>query len=147
MNAGASGETGDLSGQSRADALQIAKTATAIPSVQLSWSKGAGGEWYSLEQVNLVALGDYGVFVIWRNGDLAHASAVLYVGRGALRYEIARCRREALFATPGLKITWARVDDVRDIDGIAAYLYQRLHPMWGEVVPWSQALTVNLPAA
>ena len=49
--------------------------------MQLSWFKPAGN-WCLLAQVDSIPAGDYGVFVIWHNGDLAHASAVLYIGKG-----------------------------------------------------------------
>ena len=114
--------------------------------MQLSWFKSAG-EWCPLAQVASIPSSDYGVFVIWQNGDLAHASAVLYVGKGPLAQEITRCRCDPLFHNPDLKITWAAVHDLRLIDGIAAYLYQRLRPMWGEIMTWSQPVAVNLPAA
>jgi hypothetical protein len=120
---------------------------TGIGLMQLLWYKCAGAQWCSLDQVDLGLLDGYGVFIIWRNGDLAHASAVLYVGRGALRHEIARCRHDPLFnGQSGLRITWARVE-AREMEGIAAYLYQYLRPIWGEVVSSLQPLPVNLPAA
>jgi hypothetical protein len=62
-------------------------------------------------------------------------SGVLYVGRGTLRQEIVDCRRHPVFKDPRLLVTCARVDDAREIDSVAAYLYQRLRPIWGEVVP------------
>src|SRR5687767_1958105 len=113
--ADSSAETGDQSSRSRPVGLQLTKIGIGV--IQLSWSKGAGAEWCLLQQVNPVQIDGYGVFIIWRNGDLAHASAVLYVGRGFLRDEIARCQKDPLFhGTPELKITWARVDDARTID-------------------------------
>jgi hypothetical protein len=115
--------------------------------MQLSWSKCAGGEWCLLDKIDLTAVEGYGVFAIWRNGDVAHMTVVLYVGRGALAQEIARCQRDPLFQTNDLRITWATVNDVRLIDGVVAYLYRELRPLWGEVAPWSDAVRVNLPAA
>lgn len=73
-------------------------------------------------------------------------SAVLYVGRGELKYEFARCRRDPLFRTTGLYVTWAKVDAVRQLDGIATYLYQQLSPMWGEAV-FAPSTPVNLPVS
>jgi hypothetical protein len=114
--------------------------------MQLSWFKSAG-DWCLLDAVDSIPATDSGVFVIWQNGDLAHATAVIYVGKGPLAQEITRCRCDPLFHSPDLRITWAAVHDVRLIDGIAAYLYQRLRPMWGEVMTWSEPIAVNLPAA
>jgi hypothetical protein len=31
-------------------------------------------------------------------------------------------------------VTWAKVDDLDMIDSVAAYLYQKLRPLWGEIV-------------
>jgi hypothetical protein len=45
----------------------------------------------------------------------------------------------------GLRITWAEADP-RDVDGVAAYLYQQLRPLWGEVQRSPAApRPVNLP--
>jgi hypothetical protein len=69
----------------------------------------------------------------------------MYVGRGHLSYEIAKCRRDPLFhGHPELRVTWATVDDSRTIDAVAAYLYQHLRPIWGEAV-FAPPLPVNLP--
>jgi hypothetical protein len=114
--------------------------------LQLDWYKCADGNWCRLDAVELEPLQGYGVFVIWKNGGASKVSAVLYVGRGALRDGLARCRRDPIFHHPdGLYVTWAAVTDYRMIDEIGAYLYQRLHPMWGDVVLSSNPLPVNLP--
>ena len=85
------------------------------------------------------------MFVVWRPGEEGRASVVLYVGRGALRPEINRCRRDPVIgSSPELRITWAEVDP-RDADGVAAYLYQQLRPLWGEVPLPVPAQRVNLP--
>lgn len=114
--------------------------------LQLDWFKYADGSWCRLDVVELEPLPGYGVFVIWKNGSGANVSGVLYVGRGALRDGLAKCRRDAVFHHPdGLYVTWAAVSDLRLIDEIGAYLYQRLHPTWGDVVLSSSPLPVNLP--
>ena len=112
--------------------------------LQLQWNKCAG-EWCLLEKVGSIDVDPYGVFVVWRPGIDGGASVVLYVGRGALRREIDRCRRDPLIGnSAGLRITWAKVDPV-DVDGVAAYLYQQLRPLWGEVPAPAPAQPVNLP--
>jgi hypothetical protein len=113
--------------------------------LQLKWHKCAGSDWCLLEQVDAAAVDDFGVFVVWRPGDSARAPAVLYVGNGSLRQEIAECRRDpVLGAAEGLRITWAEVDP-RDVAGVAVYLYQQLRPLWGEVPQPVPAQPVNLP--
>ena len=114
--------------------------------LQLQWAKCAGAEWCLLDKVEITESDQYGVLVVWRPGDLAHAPVVLYVGRGALRQKIEDCRRDPVMrGSTGLRITWAKVDP-RDVDGVAAYLYQQLRPLWGEVLRSAVApRPVNLP--
>jgi hypothetical protein len=113
----------------------------------LQWSKCAGtGEWCLLTEVAIVEDDAYGVFVVWRPGDMGRTSVVMYVGRGPLRQRIEECRRDPIMgASRGLRVTWARVG-LRDVDGVAAYLYQQLRPLWGEVLRSPAApQPVNLP--
>jgi hypothetical protein len=103
--------------------------------VQLEWFKGPDGRWPAFEAVDPDQLDRHGVFVIWRNGTAARVSTVLYVGRGLIRQEFARCQRDPVFReSRNLHVTWAKVDDFESIDSVAAYLYQKLRPLWGEVV-------------
>jgi hypothetical protein len=111
--------------------------------LELQWFKRAG-EWCLLYEVDLGELDAHGVFVVWRPGN-GRPSAVLYVGHGPLRTKIAECRRDPIIgASPGLRITWAEVDP-QDAVGVAAYLYQQLRPLWGEVPLPVPAQRVNLP--
>jgi hypothetical protein len=113
--------------------------------VTLDWYKRLDGSWCPLDEVEPGLLGGYGVFVIWKNGGANTVSAVLYVGRGSLRDEFARCRRDPLFHHgAGLYVTWSTVSS-HIVDPVAAYLYQQLRPMWGEVVPLVPPVAVNLP--
>lgn len=115
--------------------------------VQLEWFKGPGDKWPALMAVDPNQLDRYGVFVIWRNGSTANVSTVLYVGRGAIRQEIARCQVDPVFrASRDLYVTWAKVEDLETIDSVAAYLYQKLRPLWGEIV-LVPPLAVNAPWA
>jgi hypothetical protein len=112
--------------------------------VQLHWSKRPDGSWWRFADVAPQQLDGYGVFVIWRNGNAVKVSAVLYVGRGSLRDEFARCHRDSLFSSNPLHVTWATAHDMRTIDPIGAYLYHQLRPIWGEAV-LAAPLPVNLP--
>lgn len=112
--------------------------------MQLQWHKRIGGEWHLLDTLDATQIDAYGVFVIWRPSN-GRTSVVLYVGHGALRHEIETCRRGPLLGSAsGLRITWAKVDP-HDVDAVAAYLYQQLRPLWGEVPRPVPALPVNLP--
>jgi hypothetical protein len=116
--------------------------------VQLHWFKSAGGEWCRLDELPLAEVDNFGVFVVWRAGDVGRAPVVLYVGRGALRQAIANCRRDPIMNNnnaDGLRVTWAKVDP-RDVDDVAAYLSRQLRPLWGEVLrSGAGQRPVNLP--
>jgi hypothetical protein len=115
--------------------------------MQLEWFKGVGGQWPAFEAVDPGQLDRHGVFVIWRNGSTARVSTVLYVGRGPIRQEFARCQRDPIFReSRDLYVTWAKVDDFETIDSVAAYLYQKLRPLWGEII-LVPPLAVNPPWA
>ena len=134
-------------GSSAAHSLADYKNWNREPALlKLDWYKCADGKWCRLDAVETKPLQGYGVFVIWKNGSGAKVSAVLYVGRGALRDGLVRCRRDPIFHHPdGIYVTWAAVSDLRLIDEIGAYLYQRLRPVWGDVVLSSNPLPVTLP--
>jgi hypothetical protein len=112
--------------------------------MQLFWNKSLAGQWCLLHEADVRAVDYHGVFVVWRNGGLEHMSGVLYVGRGILRAEIVDCRRHSMFNDSRLLVTWARVDTTA-LDSVATYLYQRLRPIWGAIVPSTPPTAVNLP--
>jgi len=115
--------------------------------VHLEWFKGTGGEWPAFQVVDVDRLDQHGVFVIWRNGSANRMSSVLYVGRGPIRHELSRCQRDPVFREArDLYVTWAKVDNLDTLDSIAAYLYQKLRPLWGEIV-LVPPLAVNPPFA
>ena len=125
--------------------------------MQLQWKKGPAEQWCALDTIDLNAVelncGEQGggvpqgVFVIWRGAVAQRMTVVLYVGRGVLRRELADCRRDPLFrGEQGLRVTWATVKPA-EVDGVAAYLYEQLQPVWGEVVPSVPPMPVNLPMA
>jgi hypothetical protein len=113
--------------------------------VHLQWSKKGDGTWWHFDEVHPNELNSHGVFVCWRNGSGVKVSAVLYVGRGSLREEFAKCRRDPLFRSERVCVTWAPVPDASMLDAIAAYLYRELRPIWGEVPPVVPPIAVNLP--
>jgi hypothetical protein len=122
--------------------LQKMESGTAF--VELQWSKRPDGSWWRFADVEAAELSSTGVFVVWQNGSAAKVSSVLYVGRGFLRDQFVRCHRDPIFRLEGLYVTWAAVHDLRMLDSIASYLYQRLHPLWGEAV-FAPSMAVNLP--
>ena len=113
--------------------------------LKLDWYKRTDGSWCPFADVEPALLAGHGVFIVWKNGGAAKVSAVLYVGRGSLRDEFARCRRDLLFHNgDGLYVTWSAVANEL-LDPVAAYLYRQLRPLWGEVVPLVPPLPVNVP--
>ncbi len=112
--------------------------------MHLEWSKRPDGTWWPFVEVGPGQLEGPGVFVIWRNGGATRVSAVLYVGRGYLRDEFARCHRDPIFSREGLYVTWASLHDMRMLDSVGAYLYHQLRPIWGEAV-LAAPMPVNLP--
>jgi hypothetical protein len=110
---------------------------------RLEWSKRPDAGWWLFADVGPGQLNSHGVFVVWQSGDGAKASSVLFVGRGSLRDEFARCNRDPIFRLERLYVTWATVNDARMLDSVAAYLYQRLQPLWGEAV-FAPSTPVNL---
>jgi hypothetical protein len=138
--------TGAVVGRASTRVLcELQKLESGVRGLQLQWSKAVDGSWWQFDQVQPTQLDPYGVFVVWKNGGGVKVSAVLYVGRGSLKDEFARCRRDPAFRAAGVYVTWATVSDVRMLDSIAAYLYQHLRPMWGDVPPLVPPSPVNLP--
>jgi hypothetical protein len=114
--------------------------------LQLQWFKCAGDQWCRLDEAALRLVDSFGVFIVWRSSELNRAPIVLYVGHGFLPDALAKCRRDPLFRDAGdLLVTWAAVRDSEAIEGIAAYLYRQLRPIWGEVLPSAHPVHVNLP--
>ena len=114
--------------------------------MELQWQKHWAGDWCLLDDVDPKTLGGhYGVFIIWRHGDESRISTVLYIGYGHLKSELAGCRGSPLFRSPRLCVTWADVDRLSDLDGVATYLYQQLRPIWGEIMWSATPRPVNLP--
>jgi hypothetical protein len=139
-------ETARALGSSTPDSLANYKNWNREPAfLQLQWSKTIDGGWWLFDQVSPKQLDAHGVFVVWRNGNPVQAPAVIYVGRGSLRDEFARCRRDPVFRSEGVYVTWAAVQDVASLDAIAAFLYRELRPIWGEVVPLVPPVPCNLP--
>jgi hypothetical protein len=124
--------------------LQITKIGIGGRVAKLQWSKRPDGSWWRFADVKPEQLSSDGVFVVWQNGNPVEPSSVMFVGRGSLRDQFARCARDPIFRLEGLYTTWAAVDNIRVSDSVAAYLYLKLHPMWGEAV-YAASIPVNLP--
>ena len=116
--------------------------------MELQWQNGSAHNACMLDALNPSSAGQaeapHGVVVVWRRGVSTRTAVILYVGRGVLRNELEDCRRDPLFREPGLRVAWASVDPPT-LDRVAAYLYETLWPVWGEMVSTAEPLPVNLP--
>jgi hypothetical protein len=95
----------------------------------LLWAKRSNNTWFKLLEVDLAAIADYGVFVIWHGG---YPSRTVCVGHGAIAAELARrCTERSVtsFLEYGpLYVTWAAAD-ADDAAGIHRHLVDRLRPL------------------
>ncbi len=85
-----------------------------------------------------------GVYIIWHGG---RESAVVAVGQGIVREELAAARRDQAiqsFRRFGLYVTWASIAE-RYRDGVVAYLAGYYRPKVARSVPDAEQIAVELP--
>jgi hypothetical protein len=115
--------------------------------MQLDWNNCEGDEWCPLNTVNLAHshFADMeGVYIIWHSGE---TPATVRVGQGVIKDRIAAHRNDSevqAFVNLELYVTWASVSQA-SLDGIEAYLAERLNPKVGERFPDREHIEVNLP--
>lgn len=95
----------------------------------LKWVKTERNTWFRFLDLDLSAIVDTGVFVVWHGG---FPSRVVHVGHGELRREMEAQRdnprvRDYLAIGP-LFVTWAAADAV-SAEGICRYLEDTLRPL------------------
>ena len=112
----------------------------------LRWVKAPNGNWSSLETLNIEGLGEVnGVYAIWHGGS--HPEW-LRIGSGAIKGRLAEHRTDkAIMAyhRQGLFVSWAVVNP-RERPGVERYLVEYCQPLFGERPPYSEPISVNLPA-
>ena len=93
--------------------------------MELKWIQCQGDVWCKLNAVNL----DHehfnnlhGVYIIWHGGP---NPKVVYVGQGNIKERIKKHRsdpRIQQYVNLDLYVTWGKVDEKRDRDGVELYL-------------------------
>jgi len=113
----------------------------------VEWSKGEGGSWCKLGEVELdheSLIGIEGVYVIWHDPG---NPVVLRVGEGPIRNRLTQERSDQRLATygrDGLFVTWAPVNAIHRAD-VTRYLADTLKPTFGDRYPAGNQIEVNLP--
>lgn len=114
---------------------------------QLTWIKCQGEVWCKLNAVRLEHEhfnNRHGVYLIWHGGP---APATLKVGHGLIRDRLTQERTNPevqKFDNLGLFATWAAVPN-EQIDGVLAFLAQKLNPIIKNPITPAVAIEVNVP--
>jgi len=84
-----------------------------------------------------------GVYVIWSGDDIRN---VVSVGQGIIRDELINMKidKKVLGYGPDLFVTWAAVPK-NSMEGVEAFLYNKLNPMVQHSIMNNDLINVNLP--
>lgn len=84
-----------------------------------------------------------GVYLIWEGTD---KNNVIEIGKGFIRERLAVLRRDKNIQryAPDLFVTWAAVPSV-SLDGVEAFLYNKLKPKVHHTLTCHDLINVNLP--
>ena len=111
----------------------------------INWIKNTLNGWLPLEMVELAAVTDFGVYVIWHGGN---PSRVVRVGQGDIADRVGAHKKDQQvlaykqFGT--LYVTWANVP-VFQRDGVERYLAYTWKPLIGDRFPNVTPIAVNSP--
>jgi len=115
--------------------------------MQLMWIKCQGDVWCRLDTVNLEHQhfnNLHGVYIIWHSGANA---ATVYVGQGNIKERLLNHRTTPdiqQYNSFGLYVTWADVPQAL-LNGVEAYLAEKLRPKIGINYPKAVPIEVNFP--
>jgi hypothetical protein len=115
--------------------------------MNISWVKCVGGNWCSLETLNLDSVGDTaGVYIIWHEGN---PGQVVRIGQGDPiqgRLSAHRNDKEILAYNKkgALRVTWASVP-WHQRDGVERHLADTWSPLVGSAFPNVLPIAVNSP--
>ncbi len=115
--------------------------------MKLKWIKCTGDEWCPLKTVDLQNSHFdrlEGVYIIWHAGS---NPANVRVGQGVIRDRLAAHRNDKdvqAFADLTLYVTWASVSSAQ-LDGVEAFVANKMDPKVGERFPDRKPIEVNLP--
>ena len=111
----------------------------------LKWiTHDTDGNWCSLDHLDLSAIQETGVYIVWHAGD---PSRVVRIGQGKIGVRLARQRADPkvhAYESFGLLVTWATAP-LLQLDGIERYLADRWHPLVGGATPNAAPIAVNDP--
>jgi len=113
----------------------------------VEWIKCQGDVWCKLNTVNLShphfdSL--RGVYIIWHGGSDA---ATVKVGQGNIKERLQSHRNNPdiqKFESRTLYVTWAKVDEL-SMNGVEAFLGNKLSPLIPSIFPRVNEIEVNLP--
>lgn len=108
----------------------------------LDWVKLPNGEWQYFATAD-ISKDIFGVYVI----SYGNAKKYVRVGQGIIQQRIQEHRQApeiTQYQNLGLYVTWAKADKDQ-VDGMEAYLFQKLNPLVGERTPDCTLIPVNLP--
>lgn len=116
--------------------------------VKVNWIKcGDDHHWCSLENLNLSNISDFGVYIIWHEGN---PSRVVRVGQGDIADRLEAHRKNPTILAyrkyGTLRVTWAAVP-VGQRDGVERYLADQWTPLVGDAFPDVDPIAVNSPFA
>jgi len=110
--------------------------------MQVSWNKCVGDIWCDIINLNL----DHkhfdnlkGVYIIWSGEN------VIRLGSGIIKNRLKEHRENNnINKYPNLKVTWAQIN-ANQMEGVEAYLAEKLNPVVGERFPDCPHIVVNFP--
>lgn len=110
--------------------------------------KAPNYNWCPLVDLNLDTVTEYGVYVIWHEGN---PGRVVYLGQGnPIRNRLGTHRVDpqilAYRANGVLRVTWATIPAAQQ-DGVERYLADQWKPLIGDVHPDAVPIAVNSPFA
>jgi len=110
----------------------------------LNWINMKGGGWLPFQTFNIANVTDYGIYIIWYNGN---PGRVVYVGQGDIKGRLTSHRSDARilkYADRKLLVTWASVSTAQ-VDGVERHLADTWHPLVGDAHPDVRPIAVNSP--
>ena len=106
------------------------------------WNKSLF-DWYAFLSFDLSVIMDFGVYVIWHDGN---PGRVVHVGQGDVRTRLASHREDnsiTQYSKHGtLRVTWAAIP-ASQVDGVERYLADLLHPLVEDAHPSAAPVAVN----
>lgn len=107
----------------------------------LQWVK-TSGEWVHLEELDTMHIVEHGVYIIWLSTGADPTT--LYVGQVDISNRLLSHQIDKRFTGQSALVTWAEITK-SEMNGVEAYLYDKLKPIHGSRTPIADYVEVNLP--